>query len=193
MPILKNQRHELFAQELAKGAPANAAYIAAGYTPSDQNAQRLTRNDKVKARVAELQARGAERTKITIALVLEELARIALADVTEAVEWGEAIPTMIPDMDECVFVQDVRMKPSDQLPPHARAAISEVRKTKEGIAVKFHSKTAALQMLGQHLGMFKDKVEVSGKLTLEQLVMASYRLREEREQAEATSRPSPRS
>lgn len=31
MPVLKNQRHERFAQELAKGKSATDAYLAAGY------------------------------------------------------------------------------------------------------------------------------------------------------------------
>ncbi|ENO82074.1 hypothetical protein B447_05033 [Thauera sp. 27] len=35
--------------------------------------------------------------------------------------------------------------------------------TKEGLRVKFHDKRAALVDVGRHLGMFKDKVEHTGK------------------------------
>jgi phage terminase small subunit len=44
----------------------------------------------------------------------------------------------------------------------AVAAIAEVSKTREGMRVKLHDKVTALEKLGRHLAMFKDKVEVAG-------------------------------
>ncbi len=75
MAILKNARHERFAQNLAKGMSATAAYEKAGYKPNDQNAARLTRNDEVRSRVAELMAPAIEATEATVERVLEELTR----------------------------------------------------------------------------------------------------------------------
>lgn len=72
MPPLPNQRHELFAQEIAKGKTATEAYQVAGYTPSEQNASRLTRNDKVQRRVVEIQERGAKRAEVTVESLIEE-------------------------------------------------------------------------------------------------------------------------
>lgn len=77
MPTLTNARHERFAQELAKGSSQAEAYAAAGYAPSEPNASRLTRNDKVIARVRELQERGALRTEITVATITDRLLKIA--------------------------------------------------------------------------------------------------------------------
>lgn len=77
MAALKNTRHERFAQELAKGKSQAEAYAEAGYTPSEPNASRLTRNDKVQARVAELQDRAAARTEITVAGITDRLLKIA--------------------------------------------------------------------------------------------------------------------
>lgn len=77
MPALSNQRHELFAQALAKGETQADAYAAAGYKPSEPNASRLTSNDKVRARVAELQEKAASRTVITVAAITERLLAIA--------------------------------------------------------------------------------------------------------------------
>lgn len=74
---LKNTRHERFAQELAKGQSADAAYVEAGYQPSRKNAHRLTTKEDVKARVAEIQAGAAKRTEITVAGITERLVRIA--------------------------------------------------------------------------------------------------------------------
>jgi phage terminase small subunit len=41
MPVLSNSKHELFAQELAKGKTADAAYVSAGYSPNRGNATTL--------------------------------------------------------------------------------------------------------------------------------------------------------
>ena len=192
MPILKNTRHELFAQAYATGATAAGAYAKAGYSPSYSNAQRMSRNEAIKARVDEIKSNFIKHVEeraafvgISVDRVLEELTHIALVDPTDIAEWGDAIPTMIPDMDDAVFIQGVRLIPSKELSARARAAISEVRMTKAGIVVKFHSKVKALELIGRHLDMFKDKLEVSGKLTLEQLVMASMRPRVEQEQPKA--------
>jgi phage terminase small subunit len=73
MPVLPNAKHERFAQELAKGKTQAEAYQAAGYKPSEPNASRLKSNDKVAARVAELQERGAIRAEVTVASIIAEL------------------------------------------------------------------------------------------------------------------------
>jgi hypothetical protein len=56
MVILKNPRHEAFAQALASGMSATAAYVEAGFKPSRHNAAALARRQHVSSRVAELQA-----------------------------------------------------------------------------------------------------------------------------------------
>lgn len=54
--MLKNARHEAFAQAVARGLPASLAYVEAGYKANDGNACRLTRNERIVARVAGLKA-----------------------------------------------------------------------------------------------------------------------------------------
>ena len=61
MPVLKNARHELFAQNLAKGMSATEAYEKAGYKPSRQHAARLATKGDIVARVAELQGSTAKQ------------------------------------------------------------------------------------------------------------------------------------
>lgn len=73
MPILSNPKHELFAQGLAKGLSQAEAYTKAGYKYDEPNASRLTRNDKVASRVAELQERAAVSVNLTREWVLEQL------------------------------------------------------------------------------------------------------------------------
>jgi phage terminase small subunit len=55
---LKNTRHEAFAQLVAIGSTATAAYIEAGFSTNSagQGGERLTRNPAVAARIEELRA-----------------------------------------------------------------------------------------------------------------------------------------
>jgi hypothetical protein len=62
MAILSNPRHEQFAQLVAQGSPASKAYILAGYDAgnADSCASRLSKHDKVSARINELRTAIAE-------------------------------------------------------------------------------------------------------------------------------------
>ncbi len=83
MPVLKNTRHERFAQNLAKGMSAAKAYEKAGYKRTDGSAGRLHRNAQVKRRVAELQNRAAEKTGYTIVKATAELEEARQLATTE--------------------------------------------------------------------------------------------------------------
>lgn len=159
MAILKNVRHELFAQAIAKQQTAEAAYISAGFTPNRGNATRLKQKESIIKRVAEIQERAARRSGITIDRITEELAKIGFANITEALKFNG---------------KKVTLTDSDKLDPDVTAAISEVRQTKDGIAIKFHDKRAALVDLGKHFGYFKENVNLNVTLSLSDLVLASY-------------------
>lgn len=73
MPVLKNARHEKFAQALAKGLSQDAAYAEAGFKPHRQNASRLMTNDDVRRRVEELQFKAVKKTEITVDSLAQEL------------------------------------------------------------------------------------------------------------------------
>lgn len=73
MPPLENQRHERFCQALFEGKPANAAYQEAGYKPHDGNCIRLKGNERIKARVVELQTEAARSSAITVESICAEL------------------------------------------------------------------------------------------------------------------------
>ena len=54
--VLRNSRHERFAQELTTGKTADAAYVLAGYRENRSNAARLSANRDILKRVAEIQS-----------------------------------------------------------------------------------------------------------------------------------------
>jgi phage terminase small subunit len=73
MTALKNPRHEKFALALSEGKSATEAYTAAGYKPCRQNAARLTTNDDIQARLAEIQGAAAKSAEVTVQSLLDEL------------------------------------------------------------------------------------------------------------------------
>ena len=81
MPTLRNPKHEKFAQLVASGMTAQAAFTQAGY-PSPQNAPRLRNNELVAKRIEELQVRN-ERKAEKAALTRDELI-VFLGDIIHA-------------------------------------------------------------------------------------------------------------
>jgi hypothetical protein len=81
MSTLRNPKHEKFAQLVASGMTAQAAFTEAGY-PSPQNAPRLRSNALVAKRIEELQARNERKAEIA-ALSRDELVGI-LAEIVHA-------------------------------------------------------------------------------------------------------------
>lgn len=156
MAVLENPRHEAFAQGLASGKTADEAYIAAGYKPNRGNAARMKANESIASRVEEIVQAGADMATITVARVLQELARVGTSDVRR------------------LFNEAGQLKPIDTLDDETAAAIASVevvtkRTPGEDSEVeyvhkfRFWDKNSALEKLGKHLGMFTDKLEVTGK------------------------------
>jgi len=79
VPILKNSRHEKFAQCLAGGASATNCYVVAGYSAkgAQPSASALLSNPIVSARVAELKERSNAKADITRTEIIKILANYA--------------------------------------------------------------------------------------------------------------------
>ena len=110
-------------------------------------AARLLRNVRIQAYVAERQQARQRRTEITQDRVVRELAAVAFADVTEIASVSGGY---------------VALRDTSELSEDQRRAIAGIKETQAGIEIKFNDKLKALELLGRHLGMFKDRVEVSG-------------------------------
>lgn len=86
MAALKNARHEIFAQGVAKGLSATDAYEKAGYKPHQPSASRLLSNAMVSRRIDEIKAKAAERAVVTV----EDIARQLDEDRQFARQCGSA-------------------------------------------------------------------------------------------------------
>lgn len=157
MPVLTNARWERFAQELAKGKTADEAYQRAGFKANRGNATRLKANESVAARVDEILGKVAERAEITQADVLRELGRIGFSDIRK------------------LFTAGGNLKRIEDLDDEAAACLASVEVVTRRVSgggddevehvakVKTWDKRAALVDIGKHLGMFKERVEHTGK------------------------------
>lgn len=146
------EKQKIFADEYLIDLNATRAYkVAYPSVKKDETAaqagSRMLRNVKVAAYIQERMEERQKRTEITQDRVLEELAAIAFAKATDYAEIK----------GECV-----RIKDTDTLDEQQIRAIAGIKEGKFGIELKLNDKENALELLGRHLGMFKDKVEVSG-------------------------------
>lgn len=161
-----------FVQEYLIDLNATQAAIRAGYAAKDADVQgpRLLGNVGVREAIDKAQRKREKRTEITQDMVLHELAKIGFADMRKLLKWtGNATRMNVEDAEETGDVQIsyanlVTLFDSDELPDDIVGAISEISQTKEGaLKIKLHDKQAALVNIGKHLGMFKERVEHTGK------------------------------
>jgi phage terminase small subunit len=134
---------------------------------ADASGSKLLSLAKVKDRVAELLAPGAEEAGVTAARVIAEMARIAFADIRQVVSWRSEVTEVKASEGggpTKVLQSEVLLLDSADLSAATAAAIAEVsRGTSGAIRVKLHDKPAALRDLARILGMLKDRVEHTGK------------------------------
>lgn len=148
--MTENQKR--FADEYLIDLNATRAYkVAYPNVKKDETAaqagSRLLRNVKVSEYIAERIQDLQQRTEITQDRVLQELATIAFSKVTDYVEIRAGQ----------VFIKDTCTMDDNQI-----RAIASIKEGANGIEIKMYGKEKALELLGRHLGMFTDKVEVSG-------------------------------
>jgi len=86
MGVLPNSKHERFAQAIAKGETADAAYVSAGYKANRGNAATLKANQSVLDRITEIQSKAAAKAVLTI----DDIARQLDEDRLFAKECGSA-------------------------------------------------------------------------------------------------------
>lgn len=179
-------KQKRFVEEYLIDLNATQAAIRAGYSPKTVKSigqENLTKPDLQKAITRAMEERS-RRTQITQDRVLKELAKIAFSNgsdfakvVTKPVIKQTINETTGEWEEKEVQQQFVELTDTDQLSEDKKAAIAGIKEGKFGIEVQSCDKVKALELIGKHLGMFKDKVELSGQvnnpyegLTTEQLL-----------------------
>lgn len=151
MPQLKNRRHELFAVELATGAPLLSAFLAAGYRDSYSaryNASRLRNTPAVRTRVDELLTEFGERSLVQKDWVLSQLIPIVEGNIKELFEVRAGASGQM----------TLKLRPLSELSSRTTAAISRIKVDEEGrpVEVWLHNKTETANVLLRGIGAIKE-------------------------------------
>lgn len=158
-------KQERFIEEYLIDLNATQAAIRAGFSArtAEQIGHQLLQKTSVAEAVAKAKAERSARTGLTADRVLEELAAIGFARMTDFVEWGDGA--------------EMTLRPSYTLTDHQAAAIAQVVEAEKFVkslgkgeqlmsrerTIKLHDKLGTLKLLGQHVGLFADRVEHTGK------------------------------
>jgi phage terminase small subunit len=148
-------RKKKFVEVYIRTLNAAEAYRQAGYSAPDNHTaaagghRMLTRVD-IQEELQRRQKVLAEREEVTTNKVLDEFARCGFSNMEDYLEFDDA---------------GVRLKASTELGTKKMAAISEVGEvtTEHGKTIKFklHDKIRALENLGEHLGLFPKKLDLT--------------------------------
>ena len=147
------KKQKRFVEEYLIDLNATQAAIRSGYSPDTAGsigAENL-KKPEIKSRIDKAMAERSRRTGINQDRVLQELARIGFAKITDVVDPETAEIRTDASDDDLACIQSIKIKPN------------EFGTERE---VKLYDKKAALVDLGKHLGLFKDKVELSGDMDL---------------------------
>lgn len=162
-------KKEKFAQNVFMGMSNIDAYTDAYEA---QNQKRSTRGTQacycakdplIIARIQELRDELKERNMVTVENVLKELSKIAFDDIKNHLSFRTE--KVVVDYEENTPIFEYRtivdVKDSDDVDTRAVAEVS----TSKGGVFKFrmYDKEQALLNIGKYLGMFNDKVELTGK------------------------------
>lgn len=152
MPI--NDRQQRFVDEYLLDLNATKAAERAGYRQPGNQGHRLLKNDDIRAAIDAAMAKRSDETGITAKRVLEELAKLGFASIEKYVDTSLGKPHI-----------DFSALTADQLAAVAQIETEEVD-VGDGPTIlkakfKLHDKLRALELIGKHLGMFKEVVDLN--------------------------------
>lgn len=122
------------------------------------NASKLLRNTKVQEYISEKQKEIEERTEITQDMVIKELSKIAFLDIRKLYTENGQLKN-IADIDSNTAGAISSLETLEEYEGYGdnREKVGDIQK------VKLLDKTKALELLGRHLGIFNDKIDVKVK------------------------------
>lgn len=157
-----SNKHQLFVAEYLIDLNATQAAIRAGYSPKTAGVQcdRLLKIPHVAAAIAKQQGKRLQKLEITAERVLNELALIGFCNMKDYMRVGA-------DGDPYLCFSELTR---DQAAALAEVTVEDFKDGRgedardvRRVKFKLADKRAALVDMGKHLGMFKEKIEVTGK------------------------------
>lgn len=163
-----------FVEEYLVDLNATAAARRAGYSKkrASEIAYQLLQKTTVQAAIAARREELAKNT-VTPEQIIAEYQKIAFSDIKDFLRFGtEKVQVGVEPDEEGIprpvyeYRQVVDVRPSSEVDG---TLINEVSISDKGtFKFKLHDKLNALEKIAKHLGMFVDKVEHSGSISIEQ-------------------------
>jgi phage terminase small subunit len=177
MPVLANAKHEAVAPAyIADPAKIGWRAYKSAYPQSSRRAAetafgRLMKDEPFAARIDDLQTEAAEGAVATAREVLEELTKIALANMLDYMKVG---PNGDPVLDFSSLTREqAAVLHEVTVDTYVEGRGDDAREVKR-VRFKLCDKLGALRDLGRHHKLFTDKTELEVGKTLEQLIAESY-------------------
>lgn len=149
-------KQEAFCREYLVDLNATQAAIRAGYSPKTAHmmGHENLKKPEMAAFIQKEMTERAGRTEITADRVLSEIGRLAFADIRSVFdENGRLLPVHMLPAEVAASVSSIEVVTS-KVPGGEPADVEHTAK------IKFWDKRGSLELLGRHLKMFTDKVEV---------------------------------
>lgn len=153
-----NAKQKRFVDEYLIDLNATQAAIRAGYKKTeytDTNANKLLENTRIREAIDKAMAERSKRTGINQDRVIQELARIAFVNPQNVINAEDGSVKENATEDDLACIQAVKVK-----------TMSGDKGWSEEREVRLNDKMKALELLGKHLGMFTDKVELDTDMEL---------------------------
>lgn len=176
-----NDKQKLFCDEYIIDLNATQAAIRAGYSEKTaySQGQRLLKDVEIQRYIQERKADRMERTEVTQDFVLRELLAMASVNATDYAKIVEKNATV--DIDgQMVQLYDADGNPvkyrtvepvlTEELTEVQKKALSVIKKGRDGFEIKPYDKVRVLELLGKHLGMWTDRVELDANVDLKVVV-----------------------
>ena len=152
------ERQKRFCAEYLVDLNATQAAIRAGYSPESAaniGCENL-RKPNIRACIDKSIAEQAKRTGINADRVLRELGRIAFVHAADVINMNDATVIDGADRDDTAAIASVKVK-----------VISGANGDGIEREIRLADKLKALELIGRHLGMFTDKVDLTGAATVQ--------------------------
>jgi len=144
------EKQKKFVEEYLIDLNATQAAIRAGYSVKNAGkiGHELLEKTRISNEITKKIAERSRRTGINADRVLIELAKIAFVNADDVIESKDATLKENASRDDLAAIQSIKVKTFGE----------------DGVEreIKFADKIKALDMLGRHLGMWNDKLQVSG-------------------------------
>lgn len=142
-------KQKIFIEEYLIDLNATQAAIRAGYSSDSAYSigQENLKKPELRARIDQAMAERSRRTGINQDRVLRELARLAFVNPTDVINMEDATLKESSDVDDTAAIQSVKVK-----------SFGENGIERE---IKMTDKLRALELLGKHLGMFQNNLNLN--------------------------------